>query len=90
MGSLDIVSTITDVFSGGTTAIILKLVLAGALAVILKLVSNWIERVKIEAARKATQERRLEDQGSVVSENQTISQDAKDAEREIREMYKKK
>lgn len=79
-----IISTVIGLFSGGTTGIVLRLILG----VVVALFIWWLKKQLKKASHEATKKKRLKDQAESIQENKEIFDDANKVELELEEWIK--
>lgn len=85
-----IVKLVGGIFSGGTTTVILKLILGLGIGVAVFLALYWLNNYLKKIAHKKTMKDRAKEQAAIDQENRDISDDARDSEDEIEELIRKK
>lgn len=86
----DVIALITALFSGDIITIILKLVLGLVSGIGAFFAYRWIDKARKKAAHDKTMKDRAKEQADLDQENRDISDDAKQSEKDIEEIIKKR
>jgi hypothetical protein len=78
-----VIKIIEGIATGGTTANIIKGVLAVGLLVVIFFFKRWLKNIEVKRANKNTQNRRNQNQTEIDQEAQDIAQDATRSEQDV-------